>query len=95
MIVKILRLPIFTVVCFLPPAKDTDCRSQLWRMTSSRQLVHIASSAQYERDMVLSLAGRLPPRGQFTPLMVEKKKESREDKQTWRFTEVQTKPTLD
>ena len=57
-------------------------------MTSSRQVVHIVSSARYERDMVLSLAGRLPPRGQFTPLMVEKKRESRENKQTWRFTEV-------
>ena len=71
-------------------SQDPERRSQLWRMTSSRQLVHISSSASSEKDMVLSLAGRLPPPGQFTPLLVEKRRQSREDKQTWRFTEVHT-----
>ena len=55
-------------------------------MTSSRQLVHIASSTH--RDMVLDIAGQLPPRGQFVPLMVKKKSEDREHRQTWRLTEV-------
>ena len=57
-------------------------------MTSSRQLVHISSSSSSEREVVLGVAGRLPPPGQFTPLMVERRRESREDKQTWRFTQV-------
>ena len=38
--------------------------------------------------MVLGVAGRLPPPGQFTPLLVERRRESREDRQTWRFTAV-------
>ena len=77
----------------LPP-QDPNRRSQLWRMTSSRQLVHISSSSSSssspssEREMVLGVAGRLPPPGQFTPLLVERRRESREDRQTWRFTAV-------
>ena len=38
--------------------------------------------------MVLGIAGKLPPRGQFVTLMIERKSESKEDRQTWRFTEV-------
>ena len=38
--------------------------------------------------MVLGVAGRLPPPGQFTPLLLERRRESREDRQTWRFTAV-------
>ena len=72
-----------------PPPQDPNRRSQLWRMTSSRQLVHISSSSSSsEREMVLGVAGRLPPPGQFTPLLVERRRESREDRQTWRFTAV-------
>lgn len=45
--------------------------------------------------MVLSLAGKLPPKGQFAPLMIERRRESKEDKQMWNFTEVRERGNTD
>lgn len=41
--------------------------------------------------MVLDIAGRLPARGQFVPLVIRKmSSSSRVDTQTWKFSEVRT-----
>ena len=75
----------FLIALFTQNAED---RSQLWRMTQSRQLVHISSSSQNGTKMVLDIAGgRLPTRGNFVPLILQKSSSSRSETQTWRFTD--------
>ena len=72
------------------PPQDPERRSQLWRMTPSRQLVHIASSDYCGYSMVLDIAGNQLPSTDVgpLPLAIRKMSASREKTQSWRFAEV-------
>ena len=72
------------------PLQDPERRSQLWRMTASRQLVHIASSEYCGSSMVLDIAGDQLPGTDVgpLPLAIRKMSSSREKTQSWRFAEV-------
>ena len=74
--------------------QDVEKRTQLWRMSASRQLVHIASSSSNAGaggsvNLVLDIAGgRLPATGHFEPLVLRKSSTLRAQSQTWKFSEV-------
>ena len=60
-------------------------------MTPAHQLVHVASSSSSiagGNSMVLDIAGRLPAKGQFVPLVIQATSSLREETQTWRFSDV-------
>ena len=80
-----------TVTCISFPSQEPERRSQLWRMTPAHQLVHVASSSSSiagGNSMVLDIAGRLPAKGQFVPLVIQATSSLREETQTWRFSDV-------
>ena len=59
-------------------------------MAASRRLVHIASSSG-STNMVLDIeGGRLPTKGRFVSLVLQRESSSRLQSQAWRFTEVRS-----
>ena len=74
--------------CFCP-SQSLERRSQLWRMASDGQLVHISSSSMESSNQVLDIAEPLPAgrfsSDQFLPLIVAKMSSRYSTTQCWKF----------
>ena len=85
----------FTIFSLQFFPQDPERRSQLWRMTASRRLVHIESSTAGFTNMVLDIdGGRLPSKGGLVSLVLQRESSARIQSQAWRFTEVSAYDTI-
>lgn len=74
--------------------KQTGQRSQLWRMSSSGQIIHEGSSPprgpqqqNSDKNLVLDIEGPAPQPSTYTGLMLRRPDPRRTSTQTWHFTD--------
>lgn len=84
-------MPLSLSLSYIVSLKSPDKRSQLWRMSGSGLLVHVASSSQGENlvlDVNEPIRRRKFAEGGHAPLVINQASSHRMSTQTWEFTEV-------